>query len=153
MKVLKYILLTIFTLIIIWILYMMSGTLWMKYKIGGLNNIKKIIISNSSKTIIYNITEQEKIDKIIKCFRLANDFEAGYTNCGFYIKIELIDESGDPVIFKAGSDDCNRFTSDKFPIKTANASFGTDYILKKYVIEIYKKSIERMKAGKIQKKM
>ncbi len=112
---------------------MMNGTLWIKYKIGGINDIKKVIISHKSNRIFYNIVELKEIEKIVKCFRLANDFEAGYTNCGFYIKIELINGLGDSEIFKAGSDGCNRFTSDKFPIKTANASFGTEHIWRKYV--------------------
>jgi len=143
MKTFKYILIGFFIVIFIWISYMGSGTLWIKYKIGGINNIKKIIISHKSNKIVYNIIEPEEIKKIVEGFKLAYDFDAGYTNCGFTIRVELIDKSGESVIFKAGSDGCNRFTSDKFPIKTANASFGTKYFLKKYVDEIYKRVFER----------
>jgi len=79
------------------------------------------------------ITDPTEIQQIVDGFRSASRFDPFWTQCGFYIKLNLYQANGPMHTLLVGFDDCKTFTAEHIH---AVGRMANDYFYNEYVLQL-----------------
>jgi len=85
------------------------------------------------------ITDPQEIRQIMEGFKEAQRFAPYWTQCGFYLRLDLYGAQGKVGTLLVGIDDCKSFTT---PAIHAVGTMANDFFYREYVIPLWESHVE-----------
>jgi hypothetical protein len=95
--------------------------------------IREPLRNPAYKEVVVTITDPDEIEQIMRGFKKARHFYSGWTQCGFYFRLDLYGAGEQVGTILVGFDDCKSFTTSDI---RAVGEMGNDYFYREYVVSL-----------------